>query len=85
MFDPKMLDDLARRFANSLPSGVRHLQEDMEKNFRVVLQNALAKMDLVNREEFEVQSAVLARTRAKIDVLERKVAELERRLQENES
>ncbi len=80
MFDPKVLDDLAKRFADSVPSGVRHLQEDIERNFRATLQTGLAKLNLVTREEFDVQSAVLARTRTKVEALERRVAELEKQL-----
>lgn len=78
MIDPKHLDDLAQKVAGSLPSGLQVLKEDMERNLRAVLEAALAKMDLVTREEFDVQSAVLARTREKLQRLEAQVAELER-------
>ena len=78
MIDPKHLDDLAQKIAGSLPSGLQVLKEDMERNLRAVLEAALAKMDLVTREEFDVQSAVLARTREKLQRLEAQVAELER-------
>ena len=78
MIDPKHLDDLAQKVAGSLPSGLQVLKEDMERNLRAVLEAALAKMDLVTREEFDVQSAVLARTREKLQRLEAQVVELER-------
>ncbi len=78
MIDPKHLDDLARKVAGSLPSGLRVLKEDIERNLRAALEAALAKMDLVTREEFDVQSAVLARTREKLQRLEVQVGELER-------
>ncbi len=78
MIDPKHLDDLARKVAGSLPSGLQVLKEDIERNLRAALEAALAKMDLVTREEFDVQSAVLARTREKLQRLEAQVAELER-------
>ena len=78
MIDPKHLDDLAQKMAGSLPSGLQILKEDMERNLRGVLEAALAKMDLVTREEFDVQSAVLARPRQKLQLLEAQVAELER-------
>ena len=78
MIDPKHLDDLAQKVAGSLPSGLQILKEDMERNLRGVLEAALAKMDLVTREEFDVQSAVLARTREKLQRLEAQVAEMER-------
>ena len=53
------------------------MREDAEKNFRAVLESSLAKLDLVTREEFEVQEAILARTRRKLDALEQKLASLE--------
>lgn len=78
MFDAKSLDDIANRLANSIPPGLQALREDMEKNFRAVLQSAFAKMDLVTREEFEVQKGVLAKTRQKLEALEARVQELEK-------
>jgi BMFP domain-containing protein YqiC len=75
--DPKMIDDIARRLSEAVPEGIRHLQEDLEQNFRAVLQSALAKMDLVTREEFDVQAAVLRRTREKLEELDKKLAQLE--------
>lgn len=80
MIDPKILDDLAKRFAEAIPAGIRQMQTDLEKNFHVLLQAAFARMDLVTREEFEVQQGVLAKTRAKLEELEKQVAELETKL-----
>lgn len=80
MIDPKVLDDLARRLAGAMPAGVRDLQQDVEKNIRAAVSGAFAKLNLVTREEFEVQTAVLARTRATIDALEKQVAALEAQL-----
>lgn len=80
MIDPKVLDDLSQRLASSVPSGLKQLQEDLERNFRAMAESALARMDLVTREELDVQQAVLARTRQKLEALERQVAELEARL-----
>ena len=77
MLDPKLFDDLARRLANALPTGVKELQEDVEKNLRSVLQVSLSKLDLVTREEFDVQARVLARTREKLDKLEKTITALE--------
>ena len=77
MFDTKAIDDIASRLADSIPSGLHNLKEDFEKNFRAILQSALGKMDLVTREEFEVQKAVLAKTRFKLDEFEKRVTELE--------
>jgi BMFP domain-containing protein YqiC len=80
MFDPKAIDDIASRLADALPSSFSSLKEDMEKNFHGILQSALAKLDLVTREEFEVQKGVLAKTRARLEVLEKTVAELETKI-----
>jgi hypothetical protein len=77
MMDPKVIDDLARRLSRVVPSGLREARQDIEKNFRTVLQNTLAKMDLVTREEFDVQTRLLARTREKLEALEKAMAELE--------
>jgi hypothetical protein len=77
MIDPKSLDALVSRVADSLPAGFGQLHEDLRNNLHATLSVALARMDLVSREEFDVQSAVLARTREKLTALEVKVAELE--------
>lgn len=79
MIDPKIFDDLAHRLAGAVPSGLRGMQEELERNFRATLQGAFAKLDLVSRDELDVQSALLARTRAKLDALEQRVAALEGR------
>jgi BMFP domain-containing protein YqiC len=73
----KFIDELAGKLAESVPEGIRALREDLETSFRSVLDNGLNKLDLVTREEFEVQEAVLARTRQKLEALERRLAELE--------
>jgi ubiquinone biosynthesis accessory factor UbiK len=80
MFDPSSLDSLSQRLADATPAGLRHLREEMQRNFRAILQGTLARMDLVSREDFDVQREVLARTRAKLESLEARVAELETRL-----
>ncbi|WP_455222278.1 ubiquinone biosynthesis accessory factor UbiK [Kaarinaea lacus] len=77
VFDPKQLDELTDRLVGLLPKGVVEMQKDVEKNVRAMLQSTFTKMDLVTREEFDVQSAVLARTREKLEKLEKQVAELE--------
>lgn len=77
MFDPKFIDDLSQRLHASLPEGMRVLQQDLDRNLRAAVQAALGRLDLVTREEFEVQAKVLARTRAQVDALGRRVAELE--------
>ncbi len=79
MVDPKIIDDLARRVAGSMPAGLKALQSDLEQNFRAALQAGLGRLDLVTREEFDVQSAVLRRTREKLRALEARIARLEGR------
>jgi BMFP domain-containing protein YqiC len=71
------INEIAQRLLASLPAAVRGAQADLEKNFRVVLHNSLGKMDLVTRGEFDVQTRVLERTRARLGVLEARLAELE--------
>ncbi len=77
MFDQKSIDDIANRLADAVPPGLSNLKEEMEKNFHAILQGALGKLDLVTREEFEVQKAVLAKTRTKLEELESQVAKIE--------
>ena len=77
MIDLNHLDDLARRLSALVPSGLREGRDELQQNFKAVLQSGLARLDLVTREEFEVQRAVLLRTREKLEQLERTVAALE--------
>jgi len=79
MLKPIQLDDLAKRLSAAVPSGLAAVGADLDKTFHAILQGAFEKMNLVSREEFEAQKAVLARTRDKLEKLEAKVAELERR------
>jgi BMFP domain-containing protein YqiC len=78
MLDSKIIEDLARQISAGIPTGVKAMQADVEKNIQTLLQGALAKLDLVTREEFDVQTRVLARTREKLEQLEQVVAELEK-------
>ncbi|MFT3807763.1 ubiquinone biosynthesis accessory factor UbiK [Arenimonas sp.] len=80
MIDLKAIDDLARRLSELVPPGLKDARDDLQQNMKATLQAGLAKLDLVTREEFEVQRAVLLRTREKIDALERAVEVLEARL-----
>ena len=77
MFDPKRLDAFIRRATESLPPDAAVLREDISANLRTFLESTLSRMDLVTREEFDVQRAVLQRTREKLELLEKRVAELE--------
>ncbi len=77
MIDPKTLDALAARIAEGLPAGFGQVHEDLRNNLHATVSAALARLDLVSREEFDVQSAVLARTREKLTALEATVVKLE--------
>lgn len=85
MIDPKIIEDLTQRLAGMVPEGARTLKQDLEKNFRASLNNTFSRLDLVTREELEVQQAVLARTREKIERLEARVRELEVLLKEQDT
>lgn len=75
MIDPKIIEQLVAGLRAALPGGVAG---DLEKNLRAALTAGLAKLDLVTREELEVQMQVLARTRARLEDLEKQVAALEK-------
>jgi len=75
--DTPRIDEIVRRLLESVPPGVRALQQDLESNFRAVLRASLSKLDLVSRDEFEAQMRVLERTRARLEELEKRVQEME--------
>ncbi|HEY0197227.1 MAG TPA: accessory factor UbiK family protein [Rhodanobacter sp.] len=77
MMDRQDIDKIALRLVSLVPPGLAQAQQDLQANFHDVLAQGLRRLDLVTREEFEVQSQLLARTRAKVDELERRVTELE--------
>jgi BMFP domain-containing protein YqiC len=74
------LDDLARRLADSVPESVRAFGRDLEGNFKAVLQAQLSKLDLVSRQEFDVQAALLARTQTQLIAMEARLKDLEAKL-----
>ncbi len=76
--DSTALDELARRLADSVPESLRSFGRDLEGNFKAVLQAQLSKLDLVSRQEFDVQAALLARTLEKLAALDQRLQELER-------
>jgi BMFP domain-containing protein YqiC len=84
MFDPSALNDLAKRLTEALPADFLAFKGELEKNFHAMLQASFSKMNLVSREEFEVQRAVLARTREQLEGLEARVAELEKQILDRE-
>ena len=70
------IEQLSKRISDLIPGNVKHIQEDIESNIRSLLQSSLSKMNLVSREEFDVQSAVLQRTGEKLEQLEKEVEAL---------
>ena len=81
----KLMNDLARKLAASVPAGGGALRSDLERNFTSLLRSAFDRMDLVTREEFDVQRKVLERTREKVTALEADVAALEKLLDKSAS
>lgn len=80
VFDPKSLDELARKLADAVPPGLAALRDDLERNFKAVLQGGLARLDLVTRREFDIQAAVLRRSRERLEELEKRIAAIEKGL-----
>ncbi|SFK56022.1 hypothetical protein SAMN04488079_11484 [Methylophaga sulfidovorans] len=77
MIDTKKIEEVVQSISKALPPGLVQMQEDAEKNIRAALTATFTKLDLVTREEFDVQAQVLLRTREKLEALEHRVAELE--------
>lgn len=80
MNDQPFIDRIMAELSQRLPSGLGQLREEVETNARAVLREAVARLDLISREEFDIQQQVLARTRAKLEQLEQDVRDLERQL-----
>lgn len=76
MIDPKKIEDIAKQIGNAIPPQVRQFADDVEAKVKQVLQNKLADMDFVSREEFDVQRQVLLRTREKVEKLEQQLTAL---------
>ena len=77
MLNPSQLESLAKTLAEIIPQGAGHVPEGLQSQIKAILNSSLAKMDLVSREEFDIQAGVLSKTRAKLEALERQVAEFE--------
>lgn len=77
MQDNTFIDRLVADLSQRLPPGLGQLSQEIERNLRAVLGEGIARLDLITREEFDIQQQVLARTRAKLEALERQVAQLE--------
>lgn len=77
MLDPKIFDDISKRVAGSIPPGMQSLQNDLQRNLHTALEAALGKLNLVTRDEFDIQQVVLQRTRQKLEKLEAQLQVLE--------
>ena len=77
MMDLRFVDELSRKLGESLPPGFGQARTEAEEQFRQVLARAFERMNLVTREEFDAQTAVLARTREKLEQLQQQVAQLD--------
>ena len=71
------IDDLSRQLRDALPEGLTTAREDFDEILRAAISAAVSRMDLVTREEFDVQAAVLGRTREKLEALSKRLQELE--------
>ncbi len=80
MLDRDFIENTVKRLTAAVPPGLQTLKQDLEQNFRAILQSVFAKLDLVTREEFDVQAGVLAKTRAKLEALEQQITTLEAQL-----
>jgi len=78
MLDPTKIEEMVQSLSKAMPPGLSAIQQDIEKNIRAALSATFAKLDLVTREEFDVQTQVLHRTREKLEALELRVADLEK-------
>lgn len=74
------LDDMLKQLCDAIPPGFQHIKNDLEKNFRSILENTFHKFNLVTREEFDAQAGVLSKTREKLEKVEKQMSELEKKL-----
>lgn len=85
MFNPQKLEEIAKQVTDAMPEGVKSFGTEVDRKIKQVLQTQLNKLDMVSREEFEVQTQVLLRTREKLNEMEAKFALLEAKLSEQQS
>ena len=81
MFNPQKLEEIARQVSDAMPAGVKNVGEEIDRKIKQLLQAQLGKLDMVSREEFDVQTQVLLRTREKLSEMEAKLAEFEKKLE----
>ena len=84
MFDAKKLEQIAKQIHESMPAPVKDLGSDVNKKVQQVIQGQLNKLDVVSREEFDVQTQVLLRTRQKLNELEKKLTDIENKINNQE-
>ncbi len=84
MINPKKIEDIAKQITESIPPSVKSVATDFENKAKQVLQNKLSQLDVVSREEFDVQTQVLIKTRAKLEEMTAKIAELEEKLNQQQ-
>jgi BMFP domain-containing protein YqiC len=82
MFNAKKIEDIAKQVTDAIPPKFKEIANDIEEKTKVVLQRKLSQLDVVSREEFDVQTQVLLKTREKLAELENKLAEIEAKLAE---
>jgi BMFP domain-containing protein YqiC len=80
MINAKKIEEIAKQVTESIPPSLKDMANDFEDKAKSVLQSKLSKLDVVSREEFDVQTQVLIKTRVKIAELEAKLAELEEKI-----
>ena len=80
MFNPQKLEEIAKQVSDAMPEGVKSFGNEVDRKIKQVLQAQLGKLDMVSREEFDVQTHVLLRTREKLNAMEDKIAQLEKTL-----
>jgi len=80
MIDTQSLNDLANKLSAAVPDSVKTLKSDVDNNLKAILESSLKQMNLVSREEFDVQTALLERTQLQLNKLEEQIAELEKRI-----
>lgn len=85
MLDAKEIEQVVLQIKDTLPQGIRDLGEDLDKKLRAILQSQLGKLDLVSREEFDIQTQVLLRTREKMAQMEKRIEQLEKKRLANEN
>ena len=85
MIDPQKLDELVRKLSDAIPEGMKGFDQEAKRQFRSILESGIEKLNLVSREEFDIQVKVLARTRVKVDELEAQLANIEQSLTEQSS